>query len=62
MAYALLRLAPDTNYQLPGGAMPHDPLRRSPTDVILHVLANGRVEQHFPTGRLPSKYWRAFRR
>ena len=27
--------------------MPVDSLKRSPTDVILHVLANGRVESAF---------------
>jgi hypothetical protein len=42
----LLRLAPDNTPML-GDAMPIDQLNRTPTDVILHVLANGRVQSAF---------------
>jgi hypothetical protein len=43
----LLRLAPTKTIPMREGAMPTDPLKRSPTDVILDVLANGRVQSEF---------------
>jgi hypothetical protein len=37
-----------TTTSVRGGAMPIDHLKRSPTDVIMDVLANGRVQSPFP--------------
>jgi hypothetical protein len=42
----LLRLAPDKIPML-GDAVPIDQLNRTPTNVILHVLANGGVQSAF---------------